>query len=327
METNKLKQNISISTEPWPEGLYPMSVRMKDSRRRYMTSAHVSISPLPPQTLVYETRDSFPSAGVTLDKNISQLNLLIPPGTYQVTCEKADEKVTTEVTVVDPLAAIISKPWKDGRDFYYRDQRWDRYILRENSYNRVVINENDRVLDLGAHIGIFARTALAAGATVACYEPEVINYKLLQMNGTLYGDKFFSVNSAVVADDSDFALAGFASLWIDADGDGDSGRSALHSLYRTRGARLPVNVSVVSWSQILKDFNPTILKVDVEGAELSYDWRALSECNDLRTVALEIENKQSQEDDNHRIIESLKDLGFTLINETNGWSTVQHWER
>lgn len=325
METNKLKQNISA--EPWPDGLYPMSVRMKDSKRRYMTSAHVTISPLPPQTLVYETRDSFPSSGVTLDKHISQLNLLVPPGTYKITSTKADETVTTEVTVVDPLASIISKTWKDGLDFYYRDQRWDRYILRENSYNKVVINENDRVLDVGAHIGIFARTALSKGATVVCYEPETINYKLLQMNGKLYGNKFCSVNSAVVADDSDFAAAGFASLWIDADGDGDSGRSALHSLYRTRGARLPVNVSVVSWSQMLKDCNPTILKVDVEGAELTYDWDALSICSDLRTIALEIENKRNQQEEKQRIVESIKALGFTLVKETNGWATVQHWER
>lgn len=325
MEINKLKQNISA--EPWPDGLYPMSVRMKDSRGRYMTSAHATLAPWPVQALVYETRESFPKEGMTLDKQISQLNLLVPPGVYTVTCEKGDEKMTTEVTVADPLASIVSKTWKDGLDFYYRDQIWDRYILRENSYNKVVINENDRVLDVGAHIGIFARTALMTGATVVAYEPETVNYKLLKMNGSVYGDKFCSVNAAVVADDSDFADVGVASLWIDADGDGDSSRSALHSLYRTRGARLPVDVPVVPWSQMLKDCNPTILKVDVEGAELTYDWSALSLCGDLRSIALEIEAKRTQAEKKQGITKAIAAHGFTLVKETSGWATVQHWER
>jgi hypothetical protein len=78
---------------------------------------------------------------------------------------------------------------------------------------------------------------------------------------------------------------------------------------------------------MLKDCNPTVLKVDVEGAELTYDWSALSVCNDLRTIALEIENKRNQQEEKQQIVKSIKALGFSLLKETNGWATVQHWER
>lgn len=325
METNKLKSEIS--TDPWPDGLYPLSVRMKDDKGRYVTGAHVTIKPHPDSVLVYETREKLPASGIDLEKRISQINVLVPPGKYEVTYSKGEWSAGTPVEVSDPLGAITSQPWKDGHPFYYRDQRWDRYILRENSYGAVKITDQDRVVDVGAHIGVFARSALAAGATVTCYEPETLNYKILLMNGEVYKDRFSAVRAAVVADGSDFEAAGAASLWIDADGDGDSSRSALHSLFRTRGARLPVNVPVHSWSSVIKEADPTILKVDVEGAELTYDWSMLSLAPSLHTVTLEIENKRKHVEDKQRIIDSLSALKFSMVKETNGWATVQLWKR
>ena len=325
MEANKLKSEIS--TEAWPTGLYPMSVKTKDSKGRVMTGATVTITPHRSETVQYEDRSSMPKTGVTLDKRSSQLNVLIPPGNYEVTFSKGDETSVVNVTVKDPVAITQSNPWKDGKLFHLRDHRWDHYILKENSYGAVKITEDDVALDVGAHIGTFSRSALAAGAQVIAFEPDLDNYRLLLLNGSEYADKFTTVRAAVVADDSDFAAQGYAALWVDADGTGDSSRSALHSLYRTRGARLPVNVPVVNWSDILAKHQPTILKVDVEGAELTYDWSALKVCNRLQQVALEIENKGKEKERKQSIIDNLNALGFTLVKETNGWSTVQIWKK
>ena len=325
MEANKIR--TQVSTEAWPEGLYALSVRARNEKGQYMTGASVKISPYPVGGLTYEDRAVIPADGVVLDKTISQFNALVPPGRYEVTFSRRGEEVTVEATVKDPISLTQSVEYRDGHQFYFRDHRWDRYILKENSYGIVKVSSDDVVVDVGAHIGVFTRSALATGAKVISYEPDLDNYRLLLRNGQPYSSKFAAQRAAVVADDSEFAANGYAALWIDADGSGDSSRSALHSLYRTRGSRLPVNVPVVVWSQVVLDSNPTILKVDVEGAELTYDWSILSKALRLRVVTLEIENKRNSQEEKKAIIDSLDSLGFDLVKETNGWSTVQTWTR
>jgi FkbM family methyltransferase len=325
METNKVM--TEVTTDPWPDGLYPMSIRARDEKGQYMIGSTVTITPCPSQGLYYEDRSPINPDGVTLPKRTSQVNFLVPPGDYEVTFAKGDKTKTLPVTVKDPVSMTASQKWRDGKEFYFRDHRWDRYIIKENSYGAVNITAEDTVIDVGGHIGVFTRMSLAAGANVTVYEPDIDNYRLLQLNVREYGDKARCVRAAVVADDSDFAAAGHAALWIDADGTGDSSRSALHSLYRKRGARLPVNVPVAKWSEVLASCEPTILKVDVEGAELTYDWSMLKSCDKLRYVALEIENKGDQKENKQKIIDTLISLGFTLIKETNGWSTVHIWQR
>jgi len=316
-----------VTTDPWPEGLYPLSILARDEQGEYMTESTVTISPLPSQGLYYEDRSPINSDGITLPKRSSQVNFLVPPGDYNVTFKKRDKTKTIPVTVKDPISMTTSQKWKDDKDLYFRDHRWDRYIIEENSYGEVKITDKDTVIDIGGHIGVFTRISLAAGANVTVYEPDIDNYRLLQLNVKEYGDNVQCVRAAVVADNSDFAAAGHAALWLDADGAGDSSRSALHSLYRKRGARLPVNVPVVTWSKVLRSREPTIIKVDVEGAELTYDWSIIESCNKLRYVALEIENKRDQKENKQMIIDTLSSLGFSLIKETNGWSTVHIWQR
>jgi FkbM family methyltransferase len=255
------------------------------------------------------------------------MNLLIPPGVYDVTFEKGDQTTTTSVTVNDQVALITSQTWKDGKPFYFRDLNWDRYIIKENSYGDLKIVPGDVALDIGGHIGTFSRLALYKGASVVAIEPDVYNNRILTMNVAEYPGKYEVIRAAVVADGSDFAAAGVASLWVDADGGGDSSRTALHSLYRTRGSRLPVEVPTVTWSDALKSCSPTILKVDVEGAELTYDWSMLSVCTELRAVAVEIEKKGGAPGQRESIGDNLSALGFKCFKETSGWSIVQMWSR
>lgn len=79
------------------------------------------------------------------------------------------------------------------RKLYYREGTTDEKVIKEIFSDRAYrkpsigfeIGAGDVWLDLGAHIGCFARYALVEGAeTVYCYEPEPSNFELLQKNCT-----------------------------------------------------------------------------------------------------------------------------------------------
>lgn len=316
----------TLCSDPWPSDHYPLVIRGKDSAGKWMQGANVSLEPCPKSAQLYADRSLLP-ATVTLDKRETRLRVLVPPGDYTAHFTRGSETVSTEATVLDPKLLTVNEVGPDGYDLYYRDHKWDRYIARENSYHKLVMKSSDVVLDLGAHIGIFTRKAVVAGAEVIAYEPEPDNYRLLKLNTYQSAiiaayDVATLVQAAVVSDDID---DNEINLWIDA---GDATRTALHSLYRTRGARVPLAVPTFKWSEVLAAHKPTVLKVDVEGAERTYDWTVLSQHPELRAVALEIENNTKKFPDSvERIEAALEEAGFVKVHQTRGWSTVQLWER
>jgi len=313
-----------LCSDPWPEGHYPLVVRGKSADGKWMAGPSVTLDPHPSTALLYSDRSVLPET-TALDKRETRFRVLVPPGDYRATFTRGTETVVTEATVLDPVALTTTTPGPDGYTLHYRDHRWDKYISRENSYRKLIINSSDIVLDLGAHIGVFTRTAMAAGAEVIAYEPEPDNYRLLKLN--VYEarcDAVTLVQAAVVADDVEDELK----LWIDAAGDGDATRTALHSLYRTRGARVPLTVPTCGWTEVLEAHRPTVLKVDVEGAERTYDWTALSRLPELRAVAVEIEGNNKQWPDAVEKMEAaVAAAGLRKVHETKGWSIVQLWER
>jgi len=317
-----------ISADSWPEGLYPLSVRGKDKDGEWLHGAMVKLVPCPKNAIFYETRLPVPVEEFELENYSVRLDVLVPPGDYEVVFSHKRESPTVKVHVSDPVALTASTTSADKLPIYYRDSRWDKYIMKENSYGPLEISDTDTVIDIGAHIGIFTRKALAKGARVLkAYEPDSDNCRLLDRNLSEYDSSLWNIEQvAVVADDFPVIDGHYAKLWVDAAGDGDSSRTALHSLYRTRGARVPVLVPVITWSSVLA-LNPTILKVDVEGAELTYDWSLLSKNKGIKQLAIELENVKSKTETKDKIIQDIKNAGFELVNETSGWSTVQIWKR
>lgn len=329
MSKNTVAQDKEkISAKPWPEGLYPLSVRGKDKDGDWLHGAMVKLVPCPKNAIFYETRLPVPNTAFELENYSVRLDVLVPPGDYEVIFSHKRESPTVKVHVSDPVALTASAQGTDKLPIYYRDSRWDKYIMKENSYGPLEMTSADTVIDIGAHIGIFTRKALAKGARVLkAYEPESDNCRLLNLNLSEYSKKLWNIEqAAVVADDFDFVEDKFAKLWVDAAGDGDMSRTALHSLYRKRGARVPVLVPVVTWSSVLA-LEPTILKVDVEGAELTYDWSLLSKHKGIEQLAIELENVKSKTSTKDKVIQDIKNAGFRLVSETSGWSTVQIWTR
>lgn len=326
-----LQDKEAISADAWPEGLYPISVRGQDKNGDWLHGTKVTLSPCPDEAIFYDTRLPVPPEGSVLKNYSVRFDALVPPGEYTVSFSHHRESPVVNVTVSDPIADTVSSLGSDKLPIHYRNSRWDKYIIKENSYSSLIIEKGDTVIDIGAHIGVFSRRALAAGARVLkAYEPEVDNCRLLKMNMSEYNSKLWKIEQAAVVSDDfeaiDIRGKKYAKLWVDAAGDGDSSRTALHSLYRKRGARVPLLVPVVTWSSVLA-LEPLTLKVDVEGAELTYDWLLLAQYKGIRRLAVELENIKSQKPKKEKVIRDIKKAGFSLRNESSGWSTVQIWER
>lgn len=112
----------------------------------------------------------------------------------------------------------------------------------------------DICLDLGAHIGIFTGMALQAGAlAVKAIEADAENADLFRRN---ISDPRVSFVEAAVAGEE-----GEAQFYINP-GKG----KCMHSLVDRRG-RHSVTVKTTTIEKLCEDFEPTFLKIDIEGGE------------------------------------------------------------
>lgn len=147
-----------------------------------------------------------------------------------------------------------------GDIFINNDQ--DKEIIREIlDENRYSIDERikleGRVLDIGAHIGIFSKLALSKGCSVTSVEPEEKNFNLLKVNAkgaTL-------INKAVT-----FKKEAFLNVHPD--------RGEMHRL-----AESGVKVETISLDDLI-DGEIDLLKMDIEGGE--YD--AFKGCTKLGMI-------------------------------------------
>lgn len=327
----------TVNDEPWADGLYPISVRGKSEDGKWLRGSEARVVPggaivvggqpvagADQLAIWYDTRE--PADDWRKIDGTCQVQVLAKPGSYtiQFRGSKHGER-EYEVTVDDPYDQLELSAWK-GQQLWRRMGTWDEYISKESSYRALEFREGDIVADMGAHIGVFARRALEAGAArVVCWEPEPVNLEVLRRNLGLVGDpeRWEIVGACVVEDsfpDSDVRL------WIDSAGDGDMGRTALHSIVRDKGNRLARRVPAVRWGDVLEELKPTVLKVDVEGAELTYDWSRVP--TTVREIGVEFEKaRKSQRERYEEVQPTIAGLGFEVVSETKGWSIVQVWRR
>ena len=318
--------------DDWPAGLFPVSVTSQDNDGNFVASHKFTLDPTPSDAVFYATRDPLINdALMLLEKqgSKSKFTALLPSGEYVASFFKknGDATVTRHFEVPDPTPIVETEHKRLGT-FAYRDHRWDRYILIENAYSSLSMGPGDRVLDLGGHIGTFTRTAVLADVDIVhTYEPERDNFALLERNCGHHDNVV--LHKAVVVNDQDEALyCGYATLWIDAAVGGDFTRTALHSLHRTRGARVPVRVDATSLINVLDELRPTVVKIDVEGAELRYNWDVFLDQTQLNAISVEFEKRGGLfEDSNAHFHEVMKSLGLECIRRGVGWAVVETWVR
>jgi len=137
---------------------------------------------------------------------------------------------------------------------------------REGSYeyDRVRIEENDIVLDLGANIGMFSCVAAAKGKYVYAFEPTPRTCKLLKQNAALYNN--FVIEEYAVCNEDGEALFSINDM---STSDVNSGGNTFERLSRKEGIQ-QIKVQTIKIDTFVEknhiekiDF----IKADIEGAE------------------------------------------------------------
>jgi FkbM family methyltransferase len=170
---------------------------------------------------------------------------------------------------------------RGGAIFHVSDDS-DLYVLREmyemgneKSVYKVDIKPGMRVLDLGAHKGIFAIWAAKQGAEVLAYEPHPLTFRTLCQNVRENDTnvKCFQVGVA--------RAEGTAVIYSDPE-------NSIMSSFRNIGPER-FEVSVRTLDEIIGTVEWDILKVDIEGAE--YETLLTSEkLRQVKYLALEWHN-------------------------------------
>jgi FkbM family methyltransferase len=133
------------------------------------------------------------------------------------------------------------------------------YEKEEISYICSIVKHGDTVVDVGANIGLYTvylSRAVGATGTVLCFEPDPANLELLEDN--------IKLNSCENVKVFPFALGSAASTQKLYLCDENKGYQSLADLAHTGKY---IEIAVEKASDALKGYQPSVMKIDVEGAE------------------------------------------------------------
>lgn len=204
---------------------------------------------------------------------------------------------------------------QNGLRFRIRSRTGDFAIIDEvfnyGVYDRALdtLKPGHIVLDIGAHVGVFALAAAMRGATVNCFEPLPDNFELLVANAKLngYESRINAWPSAVAAQ------AGTMEMFTVV---GDTGGSTffptIHPEWSHNVGVATLSVSCTTLHDILSQQDQRscdCLKMDCEGAEFEILQRA--EPGDLKRVGAII-LEYHPVTDVHQIRTRLEQIGFIV---------------
>lgn len=197
-----------------------------------------------------------PQVREMLDRRLAQPDVEAPPlreeagwMPVEVTLDEGLRfEVMLDTTISDPVSAGLAT----GRP---SDQNLLSLMLQ-------IVGPGDHILDLGAHVGIFALTASAAGCGVIAVEASPDNAALLRLSSARNGFHDLRIVNAVVGDTAGHVVFEAKGPWGHRVWDGDDPA--------TEGATT-LTVASVAVDDILDAFvfsNIKFVKMDVEGSEL-----------------------------------------------------------
>lgn len=216
------------------------------------------------------------------------------------------------------MAQVIQHP---STGMYYRPGTLDEYVEKEQRSYRLLYSGR-RVLDLGGHIGYFARYALARDAAMVwSYEALPENFNLLCRN--MAGLDCIPAQFAVT-DNPALLDKGQATFYVN--GKRNTGSNTLHP---TRG-RETVIVPVLPFAAACQRANPETVKVDIEGGEYWLDWKQLPAS--VTSLAIEFHfNKPGFKEQAQPIDKLLLSMGFTHVRapvfHTKAWYSLGLYSR
>lgn len=215
----------------------------------------------------------------------------------------------------------------EGHPFWLRKGNYgDEYVLKENiignQYKNVKINQNDIILDIGAHIGTFTVDAALSAGKVIAVEMDSSNFALLKKNTQIY-DNIIIINKACVSQDCTLSKVEYYP------GTRNSGAT---SMYIKKGRQGPFSADTITITELLSKYHPTIIKCDTEGAE--YDiFNSLVVPDSVKQIAMEFHfGHKEWRDKANEIQASLIKQGFTVpvahdYTSNKNWIMVQFFKR
>lgn len=149
---------------------------------------------------------------------------------------------------------------------YHRPGTSDSKMISESFKDYETVNCKDHVvMDCGSNIGGFILKSCMDGAkSVTSYEPEPFNFEVLQHNRDIISARYPNtkielINSALCAGDE-------TELTFNLNAGGNSACSG--SIIKTNKS-FPVTVKACNFWEQLDKLRPTLIKMDIEGAEYS----------------------------------------------------------
>jgi FkbM family methyltransferase len=194
---------------------------------------------------------------------------------------------------------------------FVRPNTADAYALYEShGYHRMGVKPGDVMLDFGAHIGCVAsRAALVGAAKIICVEAEPANFALLQQNTRSF-QMVETIHGAVFGGDTTTVKL----HTVERRDDGGHSTGTHSAWYTTRGKT--IEVPRVDFRQLLEQYQPTVVKMDVEGSEFTLDWTNLPLT--VRSIGLELHTRRETNRPRAKeIVQTLADQGFKPVHNLN----------
>lgn len=152
---------------------------------------------------------------------------------------------------------------KDGKTIEYRKNlpteiHIVQAVFKSNEYinKGLKLSKKDVIFDLGGNIGCFSCEVFDRVKQVVTFEPEDVNFKFLTNNLNRNKADNVEAHQAAVVGNSDEVRK----LYL--------GKVPYYYSFLVTNNRKPVEVQCININDLIEAYNPTKMKIDIEGAEL-----------------------------------------------------------
>lgn len=257
--------------------------------------------------------DLLKSSGVKMRSNIKFDRFVNEDGSLglRVLHHPKKAKQPKQVVPLGPPGQIV---FDNSTGFFYREGTTHLDTIKEppREYAPLTPGPDDRILDIGGHVGGFMGWAFSRGTrTVWTVEPAPDTFEVLQKNAALRQQmdptadiRIF--NAAAVADPAPETIE----LWMTKNH--RTKASSMASVQHARG-RESVVVKAVSFRRLIEELQPTAIKVDIEGGEYFLNFDDLPSC--VRKIAFELHwvNRAKEKAKALHIAETVEAQGFKEV--------------
>jgi FkbM family methyltransferase len=156
------------------------------------------------------------------------------------------------------IRTLTSLPLKNGKTLWYRENSSDMAMWKENPYRGSDFNSYDIVMDVGANIGDFPLRFSQQVASIHSYEPMPDTFGVLKKNVEENEFKNCHIYNTAIA-----PATGETTIFFN---EKAKLAHAVASVLPIRG-RTELKVKTLSFEEEVRRIQPTIIKMDIEGAE------------------------------------------------------------